>query len=149
MRQVLDANKADLVAGKVMEGKRVRLFHGILDVRGDTLFYRRRAHSSSTIAINGSKVPLVFVDIVVNFFMGRTDLLQQVKWDASLKINTHTEFFLRAKDQMRIAYCPETAVSHKPGGHRNYKKLRHRKFKMKGLAKHGIKRVRHVGGRWK
>lgn len=148
MQQALDENKADLVAGKVREGKRCRLYHGLLQIQQGTLIYKRAVHRRSSILVAGEKIPLVFVDVTLNFFMGRTELLQQVKWDSELKINTHTEFFIRAKDKMRIAFCPAIEVAHKHVGNMAYKKLRFRKYRMRGLAKHGITKVKFIGGKW-
>jgi len=151
MKGVLDTGKADLVGGQVRERGHFRLYHGLLDVQGSVLTYRRAAYGKELIPLNsdGQGVEIKYVDIVLNFFMARTDLLQQVKWDPELKINTHSEFFMRAKDQMKIAFCADCHVNHnRKGAQPGYGKLRKRPHRKIGLQKHGIRTCKFVGGRW-
>lgn len=150
MQYILDKGEADLVGGQFRErGDHFRLYHGLLEVRDGTLYYKRDQRWIKSIPYPGANLRFYSVDIVNNFFLARTDLLQQVRWDPDLKINTHTEFFLRARNQMRIVYCPSVHVFHnqdRPTA--EYTKYRNRRFRPIGLAKHGVQRCRYQG-QWK
>jgi hypothetical protein len=115
-------------------------------------YYRNFHHKTSFVHtdVDGEDVALTVgsCDIVVNFFMARTDLLQQVRWSDDLKINTHSEFFWRAHKQMRVAYTGSVTIGHRAERHKEYNKLRHRRHINKAMELHGIKRlVRH--GSWR
>jgi len=53
--------------------------------------------------------------LVLNFFIGRTDIVRQVEWDPSIKIMfEHEDFFLRASELgVKAVYCPDSWVVHK------------------------------------
>lgn len=149
MQGILYQDAADLIGGQYREGGRYRLYHGLLEIKDGTLYYRRKTRGHKDVVVGGITYPLQYVDLVLNFFMARTDLLKQVKWDPELKINTHTEFFLRACKVMRIAFCPLFAVLHKPARPPGYSELRTRKFRMVGMKKHGVTKVQYTGGVWR
>ena len=146
---ILDSDEVDLVGGQYKERNGFRLYHGLLEQKGSTLYYHRKTRGQFTVDYRGQAVPVHRVDIVNNFFLGRTEQLQEIRWDAELKINTHTEFFIRASQAVRIGYCPPVHVYHahdRPS--EEYKRLRHRKFRPIGLAKHGITHAKYTG-RWR
>jgi glycosyltransferase involved in cell wall biosynthesis len=140
-RDVLENSNIDLIAGAVTEHARIRSYHGLLQKKGETLVCTRS--NRGTVEVAGLTCQLV--DVTLNFFMARTDKLRTVKWDPELKINTHTEFFLRAKDAMKIAFTPEVVVGHRPATIPAYTALRKRPYRQRGLQKHGITRTRYVG----
>jgi glycosyltransferase involved in cell wall biosynthesis len=142
-REILESGKVDLIGGQYKEHGSFRLYHGLLEQKGDTLHYHRQSWREARVGSAQFSV----VDIVNNFFMAKTDQLQSTRWDSELKINTHTEFFLRACAQMRIGYCPEVHVHHAQKRNKAYNKLRARRFREIGLKKHGIEHVR-FHGKW-
>ena len=93
------------------------------------------------------KIPYERVDILLNFFMGKTDILKKLKWAADLKICTHTEFFIRACKECRIAYCPDVWVHHAQTRHPEYNNFRNRNDRAASLAKHGITNCK-FHGKW-
>ena len=143
---VLAAGKADLVGGQYKEKGSFRLYHGLFHRENGLLTYVRANRGEAAVPFGQlDEVRFKYVDVVNNFFMARTDLLQEVRWDGELKINTHTEFFLRASEQMRIAYCPEVHVYHRQVRNREYSKLRFRRYREIALRKHGIHHVKFEG----
>jgi hypothetical protein len=54
------------------------------------------------------------LDLPLNFFIGRVDVLRQVKWDVALKVGyEHEDFFLRTKEaNLRVVICPDVAANH-------------------------------------
>lgn len=150
LQAVLDADLADLAGGQFKErGRHFRLYHGLLEIEGETLHYRREARWQKSIPFEGRPLAFYGVDIVNNFFLAWTDLLREVRWDPELKINTHTEFFLRARKKLRIVFVPEVHVYHNQDRpNEEYAKYRHRRFRPAALAKHGVRRCRYHG-RWR
>jgi len=144
-RAILEAGKADIVTGQVKEGKRVRKYHGLLHRAKKALVYKRANRGTGTVPFNGRELKYEQVDIGLNFFLGRTDVLRKVRWDPELKINTHTDFFYRAKSQCKIVFCPHVYCAHRPERTKEYSKLRHRKYYKKMLAKHGFERMIRQG----
>jgi glycosyltransferase involved in cell wall biosynthesis len=86
----------DLVAGMVTVNGKETHYEGILVAEGDVLHGRRETRG----VIDG----LPLYDVVYNFFMARVDKLRLVPWDNNLKLAEHTEFCLRAKGKLTIAY---------------------------------------------
>ena len=140
-KAILDAGIADIVGGQVRDGKRLRKYHGLLAKKGDALVYTRADKGSGVLTVDGVELKYFLVDITLNFFLGRTDMLRKVRWDADLKINTHTQFFYDAKrENARVAYCPNVHILHKQVRHKEYAKLRGRQFYKLMYKKMGIKR---------
>jgi glycosyltransferase involved in cell wall biosynthesis len=141
-KAILDANIADIAGGQYREGKHFRKYHGLLSKQGDALVYRRKNKGEGVLSVNGEEVKYLVVDIVLNFFLGVTAVLRDVRWDDELKINTHTKFFYDAMQKnVRVVYCPASHVLHKQTRPKDYAKLRHRPFFKRMYEKVGITRV--------
>lgn len=141
-RAILETDKVDLVGGFVEEkrggSRHVRKYHGRVKVdKNGKLVYWRADYGTDSVQFEGEQLKFKLVDITLNFFLARTALLQKVKWDPKLKINTHSDFFIRAKDQMRIAFCSAVGVFHQPEHPGDYMKFRGRKYRPYILKKHG------------
>jgi glycosyltransferase involved in cell wall biosynthesis len=141
---ILENSDVDLIGGTIKEDGRFRYFHGLLQVHKGILTYAQG--NRGTNHVNGHGYQLV--DIVLNFFMAHTDKLKEIRWADDLKINTHTEFFLRAKDAMKIAFTPHVAAGHCQVKHKAYSQLRGRDERAIALQKHGIRQARYVG-KWR
>ena len=57
---------------------------------------------------------MVNVDMVKNFFVGRT--IADIEWDAKLKLCEHTAFFWRNKGFLRTGWTSRSSVGHKSEG---------------------------------
>ncbi len=153
MQAILDADKADLVGGQCRELRRgqsyFRQYHGQIKQRGSTLHLRRPAQACTRMLVQGHTLKYFPADITLNFFLARTELLKDIRWDAELKVNAHLEFFLRAMYKMRIVFCPDVHVLHigdRPS--KKYNTLRGRAYWPLALQKHGITDVKYQG-RWR
>jgi hypothetical protein len=68
---------------------------------------------------------LNYYDFVVNFFIAKTAVIKQIRWDDELKIVEHTAFFLKAKESNLT--CAETSlvkINHFRPKIEHYKKFR-------------------------
>ena len=82
-------------------------------------------------------------DIVLNFFIAKTDVIKNVnRWDNELKLQEHTAFFYKAKENgLRIAFSNKLSVQHKPLRISDYGSYRERDFTQLFLEKYGISEV--------
>lgn len=90
------------------------------------------------------------VDFVPNIFAGKTSL--KIRWDESLKLGEHEDYFLRAKNEkIRVATCPEIAFYHEQVPHwlrkTKYDQFRNRVFQFlkDSLRKHDLVRLVSFG----
>jgi GT2 family glycosyltransferase len=86
-------------------------------------------------------------DIVLNFFVARTDRIRRVRWDERLKLGEHQDFFIRAKQAgLVVVACPSHAVALHDQAHsdQNYKAKRMREFQYLKLMleKHQLRKMR-------
>ncbi|XP_018615648.2 beta-1,4 N-acetylgalactosaminyltransferase 1a isoform X2 [Scleropages formosus] len=110
---VLEKTTLDLVGGAVREvtGYTATFRHTISvepgDEDGDCLHIRRGFHHG----IQGFP-NCVVSDAVINFFMARTDKIQQVGFDPQLVRIAHLEFFIDALGVLHVGSCNDVIVSH-------------------------------------
>lgn len=87
------------------------------------------------------KNDLYFYDVIPNFFIAKTAVLKKIKWDNSLKLVEHSDFFLRAMYAgTRTAFINKVRVLHDHQNTENYKQYRNdvSKYKEMFMKKHGI-----------
>ena len=52
-------------------------------------------------------------DIVLNFFLAKTEIFKEIQWDSELLLVEHTDFFIRFKDtKWKVVYTPEVEIDH-------------------------------------
>lgn len=148
-RELLAQNVADIVGGGCTERGRTRRYHGKLNIEDNVLHYISGNLDEGYIFSRqtNEKISYERVDILLNFFMGKTDILKKLKWASDLKICTHTEFFIRACKECRIAYCPDVWVHHAQTRHPEYNNFRNRNDRAASLAKHGVTSCK-FHGKW-
>ena len=132
--------KFDIAAAKnPVDEKKFELdFCGILSIRNQTLYLEEGTY--------GKHLECHQVDFVPNIFVGRTSLFKtRMKWDESLKLGEHEDFFLRAKAMnVRVLTCPSVSFQHDQVEHwrgkTKYDKMRNRvyDFWKDSLKKHGL-----------
>jgi hypothetical protein len=141
-REILEEAAVDLVAGNIIEDGNVVTYDGLLRVHDGCLEAYPGEHST----IKGARL----VDLTVNFFLARTELLLNVLWDEHLKVGEHLDFFLRAKNIMRCAHTAEVTVGHQPVRNDHYNKFRNRavQYMLNFMDKHDLTRIdaRPIGG---
>lgn len=124
----------DVVGGAVIEKGKVRRYEGVLRRDGDTLRYDR-----SFLADHGDHQTC---DMVMNFFLGRTEAVKKVRWDPRLKLAEHSDFFWRAKGVLSVAYRGDVSIGHlreREGEYRKYR-MRAKKLFRIFLRKNGFAR---------
>lgn len=68
-----------------------------------------------------------YYDLVLNFFMVKTEKILEIKWDNNLKLGEHTDFFYRAKEhKLKVGQTEKVIVDHYPERTDDYKKYRMR-----------------------
>lgn len=113
MVEILEKTTLDLVGGAVREvtGYTATYRHTISveegGEEGDCLHIRNGFHH----VIEGFP-NCVVADAVINFFMGRTDKMQQVGFNPRLARHGHLEFFIDALGSLHIGSCSGITVSH-------------------------------------
>ena len=97
--------------------------------------------SQKTPRTTGTGVVYQPCDLVLNFGVFRTSIIDHTQWDESLPIMEHREFFFEASQNrgMQFAYLPEMTVKHyKDRPHNIYNKLRGRDLNEIQSRKHGV-----------
>uniref|UniRef100_A0A7N9AYE8 Beta-1,4 N-acetylgalactosaminyltransferase n=1 Tax=Mastacembelus armatus TaxID=205130 RepID=A0A7N9AYE8_9TELE len=113
MVDILEKTTLDMVGGAVREvtGYTATYRHTISVEEGgedgDCLHMRNGYHHF----IKGFP-NCVVADAVINFFMGRTDKVQQVGFNPRLARAAHLEFFIDALGSLHIGSCSDVIVSH-------------------------------------
>ena len=130
----------DVVGGAVIEKGEVRHYEGNLRQSGTTLRYVpqfREDHGSHKTC-----------DMVLNFFAGRTEKVKKVGWDPDLKLAEHTDFFLRAKGKISVAYCPTVSIVHtkERDPHYDEYRVRAKHFMRVFMKKHRLKMMVNFSG---
>lgn len=82
------------------------------------------------------------VELIINFFMARTDVISKLRWDESLKLGEHQDFFLRAKTKgVRVVSCRNVKVQHlqrPPDPEYKRKRMREFQYLQQFLKKHNL-----------
>lgn len=113
MVDILEKTTLDLVGGGVREVTGyTATFRHTLSVEdggeeGDCLHIRTGHHQT----IQGFP-KCVVADAVINFFMGRTDKVQQVGFNPRLARHAHLEFFIDGLGLLHIGSCSDVIVNH-------------------------------------
>ena len=109
---------ADLAAGDVIQvgtkgwakpGERLN-FGGNL-VRTPTRIYHVRSKGDYR---RFDDIRYELIDVPLNFFVARTEVLRRVRWDETLRCHPeHEDFFMRAKAaNVRVVHCPDAIARH-------------------------------------
>ncbi|XP_077369112.1 beta-1,4 N-acetylgalactosaminyltransferase 1a [Festucalex cinctus] len=113
MVDILERTSLDLVGGAVREVTGwTSTFRHTISVEaggedGDCIHIRRGYHH----AIEGFP-NCVVADAVINFFMARTDKVQQVGFNPRLARRGHLEFFIDGLGSLHIGSCSDVVINH-------------------------------------
>ncbi|XP_077869240.1 beta-1,4 N-acetylgalactosaminyltransferase 1-like [Saccoglossus kowalevskii] len=78
---------------------------------GSCLVRKRGAHRK----LSYKKFPQCYMtDVVLNFFMGKTQSVRKIGFDPEFQRVAHSEFFIDALGELRIAVCLDVSIKHKP-----------------------------------
>ena len=125
-----------------------------LETKGTTLY---KYPSPDFLKKTKEGVHYKYVDFVINFFLAKTSLFEEIKWDEDLKLAEHFDFFLRLKNittgySRRVAFTPDVKADHKNDQRENEEYLEYRTrskhfFKM-SKDKHGLEDVVFLHRDW-
>ncbi|XP_029975278.1 beta-1,4 N-acetylgalactosaminyltransferase 1a isoform X2 [Salarias fasciatus] len=113
MVDILETTTLDLVGGAVREatGYTATFRHTISAEEGSEDGECLRIRNGYHHVIQGFP-DCVVADAVINFFMGRTDKMQQTGFDPRLSRSGHLEFFVEALGSLHIGSCSDIIVNH-------------------------------------
>lgn len=85
-------------------------------------------------------------DITMNFFLADTAAVRRIGgWDEKLKLQEHTEFFLRAKLQgLKVGFTDQMSVKHFPEFTKGYEQQRLRDFGAYFLKKYDLRKAYYL-----
>lgn len=131
---ILEKNvEIDMVGGDVNG----IIYHGLLEKKDNIMnFYKTKEKKK----INGYPI----YDIILQFYLVKTEKIIKIKYDPELKTVDHMEFFWRAKDHLNITYTNEFKIVNKSDKNERYDKFRSRDIYLKlARQKMGIENVKY------
>lgn len=130
MHDVISSTQACIVSGGVYDyGKTARRFSGIFKGKKNICYLLEGKN-------RGYIQGLPKVDFVLNFFIARTSIVKQNKWDGSLKLGEHEDFFLRLSqsDGIIIDASSKFSIDHFPVTNIDYEHYKERVWNYRNLA---------------
>ena len=125
--QILEGKKLDIIGGYIRNYKIVKNnWDKFLVIIQKILKYELPTNYIGTLKMEGSTFyadyivhsfpEFVETDLVLNFFVAKTEIIQKMQgWDPELKLQEHTEFFYRAKlNNLKVGFTNELSVQHHP-----------------------------------
>lgn len=117
---LVDNSEIGLVGGPVSErqysGGAPYVFNLEYDQKNRALYLLKKDKEPilTTPTLKQPSTKYILADIVLNFFLARRELFDNILWDENLKMAEHTDFFLRLKflNKWKVAYTEEISVSH-------------------------------------
>lgn len=148
--KILATSSIDIVGGSVFDigpdaapHNQPRQFSGNIEITSDGTLAITPSESEPRYSDEG----FLLTDLVLNFFVAKTESILKTLWDPDLKLAEHLDFFIRAKEaNLNITYLKSmqvkhvqnySASSHDYMEHRN----RAREFNTLFKAKHEIKAI--------
>lgn len=126
MYDILENKGFDIVAGGVHDfGTKPRSFQGIFKKKDTTLMLLDKSYRKKH---NGYKC----YDYVINFFLGKTDLIKNNLWTPELKLAEHEDFFynLSKNRNVNMTAIKDVYVEHYPENTMSYDEYRDRFYEM-------------------
>lgn len=126
-----------VLAQKILHYELDTNYIGTIEIHNDilTCHYQRKAFPAFT-----------YTDLCHNFFLAKTDkVIGMQGWDETLKLQEHTEFFVRAKlAGVRVGFTNTMSVKHFPEHSKNYSAKRGRDFSKLFMRKHQFKKAYYL-----
>lgn len=135
---VLENSDIDIVGGRFIQTNGVRNSQAVFEIIEKELILKPNPYGTE----NGVEL----YDNVANFFLAKTDKLQNHPWDDRLKLGEHWDFFLSHKGKIKVAMHPEIFVFHtEDRSNDEYNQYRNREFeffRQMFMEKHGLLQIR-------
>jgi glycosyltransferase involved in cell wall biosynthesis len=130
-----------LIGGAVRETGAIRHYEGCLKLEDEVLTIDKKVIQRDGFVETG---------LILNFFLARREVFDNVMWDSDLKLAEHTDFFLRlGYTKWKVGYCNGVIIEHEPFKSGNYAKFRGRgkEFMRLFMKKRGIKEIINYEGK--
>jgi GT2 family glycosyltransferase len=103
----------DLVGGRIRENGAVKNYQGFLDI-GEN--YLKIIPLDLEGRFENDGIDYIECDLTFNFFVARTEVLKEVRWDENIKVAyEHSDYFISLKKAgKRVVFSPAPIVEHKP-----------------------------------
>lgn len=134
---IISSTDLDILGGNLYDGGKIVNYFGLLEKKGETLYYNK---GNRGVYDNYTKY-----DLILNFFIAKTESIMKYKWDDDLKVAEHTAFFYDNKNNLNVGHTDKFSISHqKRVINKEYEKFRWRNEQFFGvwLKKRGIKEVK-------
>lgn len=106
-----------LGADVIMDGKKMEYFADLELING-VLHYR----PEKNIIKNNCKL----CDMVLNFFIAKTDMIRKHKWDDDLKLAEHTAYFFEHRGKIKVGHTDKISILHQKINEGDYSQYRNR-----------------------
>lgn len=133
--EIFKSSNLDILGGDViMNGKKIDYF-GLLEKVDDNLYYKKGFHNETEFYKE--------YDLVLNFFIAKTDSIIDNGWDNDLKLAEHTAFFFDNKGKLKVGHTELISIDHQRVVNAVYSKFRNRnqKFFEIWMRKREINRI--------
>ena len=100
---VMEESDLDMLGGMVKEGNELWNHFGSFDIKGRDVFYTDEVLDCGEYKL---------ADIILNFFIGRTESFIDIKWDDHLKTTEHFDFFYNLKGKKKVGYFDGVTIGH-------------------------------------
>lgn len=118
--------------------RRPQQYEATLDIKDNAIHLEKMEHPLPSRWERLSNIRFFYCDVVINCFMMRRAVWNDVKWDERFKTSPeHTDFFLsvKKKTKWRVAFTDQVNIDHVPDySNADYMKYRSRSFGYKVLA---------------
>lgn len=152
--KILATSSIDIVGGSVFDigpnaapHNQPRQFNGNIEITNDGTLAITPSESTPRYSDEG----FLLTDLVLNFFVAKTESILKVLWDPDLKLAEHLDFFIRAKkSNLNITYLKSMQVKHVQdysSSSHEYMDYRNRAKEFNAIfkEKHGIKNITNHG----
>lgn len=121
-KDILDNNNIDLVSGDVFFQGSKTDYKGIFELTDERKLLLRMNEN------RGYENGYPLYDIVLQFFLARTDKIRDIRWDPDLKTQDHEDFFYRGNGLLNITHTEEVSIGHPQARTPYYDSFRHRNY---------------------
>lgn len=151
--EIINNKNIDILGGFI---RNYKIVHSIFDriiVLGQLVFrYELASNYIGKIRQNGKTLFVDYekfrfpdyeeVDLVMNFFIAKTESVLRSKWDDDLKLQEHTAFFYKAQlNGLKVAFTNKLSIRHMPVQLKAYSSFRGRNFSKIFMEKNNIDKI--------
>ena len=150
---ILKEKKLDIIGGYVRNYKIINSFKdNFIKIAQKILHYELPTNYLGTFNKKGDVLKIDYIiqdypeykesDLVVQFFIAKTESVKRSPWDNDLKMHEHTAFFYDAKlNGLKVAFSKQLSTRHCPIQSKRYKNFRKRDYMHVFMDKHGVSKM--------